>query len=258
MRGDAEERRHGVDGSDRLDLLQITLIVRDLEATERAFREALGLEVAFRDPGVDLWGLENIVLPMGTTFIEILAPTRAGTPGGRHLDRQGGDGGYMVILQTRDLAPWRRRIEALGLRVAFEMETQEPADGDAWAGIHLHPGDTGGMMISLDCPSPPESWAGAGPRWREHVRQDVVDGLVGIALRSDDPERLARRWGQVLDRAVQTEDGALRIELDRGWIDFVAGRGDEVEGLAAVTLHASDRRRAGETLRLGGVAFRLI
>ena len=45
-----------------LDLLQITLIVRDLPATEKAFQEALGLEVAFRDPGVDLWGLENVVL----------------------------------------------------------------------------------------------------------------------------------------------------------------------------------------------------
>ena len=92
-------------GTGRLDLLQITLIVRDLPAAEKAFHDALGLEVAFRDPGVDLWGLENVVLPMGTTFIEILAPTREDTPGGRHLDRQGGDGGYMVILQTRDLAP---------------------------------------------------------------------------------------------------------------------------------------------------------
>ena len=57
----------------RLELLQITLIVRDLRAMELAFHEALGLEVAFRDPSVDLWGLENVVLPMGSTFIEILA-----------------------------------------------------------------------------------------------------------------------------------------------------------------------------------------
>ena len=140
-----------------LDLLQITLVVHDLAATERSFAEALGLEVAFRDPSVDLWGLINIVLPMGDSFIEILSPTRPDTPGGRHLERQGGDGGYMVILQTRDLGPWRKRVEALGLRVAFEAETRDAEDGQDWAGIHLHPSDTGGMMISLDQPDPPDS-----------------------------------------------------------------------------------------------------
>jgi len=192
-------------GTGRLDLLQITLVVRDMPATELAFHEALGLEVAFRDPSVDLWGLENVVLPMGTTFIEILAPTRENTPGGRHLDRQGGDGGYMVILQTPDVAPWRERIDALGLRVAFEMKTEEPADGDSWEGIHLHPNDTGGMMISFDNPQPTTSWAGAGPDWRDHIRQDVVDGLVAITLRSPDPGKLAARWGEVLDREVRIE-----------------------------------------------------
>ena len=186
----------------RLDLLQITLVVRDLAATEAAFAEALGLEVAFRDPSVDLWGLENIVLPMGTTFIEILSPKRADTPGGRHLDRQGGDGGYMVILQTRDLTPWRERIKALGLRVAFEDTTKDEEHGQNWSGIHLHPRDTGGMMISLDQPDPPDSWVGAGPVWREHICQDVVDGLAGIELRSPDPGALARRC------ASGTADGA--------------------------------------------------
>ena len=58
-----------MDATGRLELLQITLIVRDLPAAEKAFQEKLGLEVAFRDPGVDLWGLENVVLPMGKTFL---------------------------------------------------------------------------------------------------------------------------------------------------------------------------------------------
>lgn len=245
----------------RLDLLQITLVVRDMPATEKAFHAALGLEVAFRDPSVDLWGLENVVLPMGTTFIEILSPTRDNTPGGRHLDRQGGDGGYMVILQTPDLAPWRERIDALGLRVAFEMKTEEPADGDSWEGIHLHPNDTGGMMISFDNPQPTTSWAGAGPDWREHIRQDVVDGLVAITLRSPEPDKLASRWGEVLDREVVVggaSGDASRIELDQGAVEFIATRAGELEGLARVDLHATDRARAGQTIPLAGVEFRLV
>ena len=241
----------------RLDLLQITLVVEDLVETEEAFVKALGLEVAFRDPSVDLWGLENIVLPMGTTFIEILSPKRADTPGGRHLARQGGDGGYMVILQTRDLAPWRERIGELDLRIAFEANTRDEEHGQHWAGIHLHPRDTGGMMISLDCPDPPDSWAGAGPKWRDHIRQDVVRGLLGIELKSPDPERLAARWAEVLKRSVDREGEKLRVALDQGVVEFVACGQDEIEGLSAITLEASDRGRVGEKMKLGGVEFQL-
>ncbi len=243
----------------RLELLQITLVVGELDAVERDLAEAYGLEVAFRDPSVDLWGLENIVLPMGTTFIEVLRPKRPDTPGGRHLARQGGDGGYMVILQTRDLEPWRARIERLGVRIAFEAESRDEEHGQHWAGLHLHPRDTGGMMISLDRPDPPDSWAGAGPDWRAHVRQDVVDGLVGIVLASPDPGRLAARWGEVLERAPKREaDGGLTLALDRGTIGFVASADGTFEGLRAVRLHASDRSRAGELRRIGGVEFELV
>ena len=242
----------------RLDLLQITLVVRDLAATEAAFTEALGLEVAFRDPSVDLWGLENIVLPMGTTFIEILSPKRPDTPGGRHLDRQGGDGGYMVILQTRDLAPWRQRIKNLDLRVAFEAETRDSEDGQDWEGIHLHPNDTGGMMISLDQPDPPDSWAGAGPNWRSYIRQDVVRGLAGIELRSPDPDRLASRWADVLDRPLIDSGKTLRLLLDQGEVGFVDGKRDAPEGLHAVELQATDRSRVGERAMLGGIEVRFV
>jgi hypothetical protein len=239
----------------RLDLLQITLIVEDLVVTEEAFEEALGLRVAFRDPSVDLWGLENIVLPMGTTFIEILSPKRADTPGGRHLARQGGDGGYMVILQTRDLAPWRPQIEATGVRVAFEATTQDAEDGQDWSGIHLHPGDTGGMMISLDQPDPPDSWAGAGPAWRDFICQNVVDGLEGIELRGPNPDELAKRWSEVLGRPLQA-DG--RIHLEKGSVAFRETTPGEVEGLSGVELHTVERKRRGELLKLGGIDFRLV
>ncbi len=135
-----------------LELLQITLVVADLAPTA-CLRRVLCVSSRFRDPERrSLGSREHRAADGRTTFIEILSPKRPDTPGGRHLERQGGDGGYMVILQTRDLAPWRERIERLGLRIAFEAETQDAEDGQDWSGIHLHPSDTGGMMISLDLP----------------------------------------------------------------------------------------------------------
>ncbi|MBK7950518.1 MAG: VOC family protein [Deltaproteobacteria bacterium] len=243
-----------------LALLQITLVVRDLARAEAEFADRLGLRVAFRDPSVATWGLENIVLPMGDTFFEILAPTRPDTPGGRHLDRQG-DGGYMVILATRELAAHRARVQSLGIRIVLDQETRGHADGQDWAGIHLHPADTGGLMISFDEPDPPDSWVGAGPHWRDFVANDVVEGLVGITLRSDDPARLARRWSEVLGRPLDARvaDAAVaRIALDRGEIAFRGlEAGEAGEGLAAIRLVASDPRRRGERFALAGVGIEL-
>lgn len=239
-----------------LALLQITLIVRDLARVEREFAEQLGLRVAFRDPSVATWGLENIVLPMGETFFEILSPTRPDTPGGRHIARQG-DGGYMVILQTRALAAHRARVAGLGVRIVLDQETRGTADGQDWAGIHLHPADTGGLMISFDEPDPPDSWVGAGPHWRDFVSNDVVTGLVGIMLRSADPARLARRWAEVLGRPLSA-DGS-RIALDRGTLDFRAFEAGEChEGLAGVRLSASDPKRRGARFALAGVQIELV
>jgi catechol 2,3-dioxygenase-like lactoylglutathione lyase family enzyme len=241
--------------SPRLDLLQITLIVEDLEKTLRDFEDALGLRVTFRDPGVGLWGLENAVLPMGTTFIELLSPLREDTPGGRHLARQGGDGGYMVILQTDDLDVWRAPLEANGVRIAWEGSTHDEEHGLRWSGLHLHPRDTGGMMISLDRPDPPDSWAGAGPHWQKDIVQDVVDALVAIELGGVDPGTLAARWAQTLDRPL---DPSGSIALDRGSIAFGAAKEGANEGLSGVSLRAVDRARVGETIRLGGVSFHLV
>ena len=235
-------------------LLQITLIVEDLPSTESRFRDVLGLEVAFRDPGVAQWGLENAVLPLGTTFIELLSPTSADAPGARHLARQGGDGGYMVILQVDALDPWRAPLGEAGVRIAWEGETSGTVHGADWAGFHLHPRDTGGLMISLDRPDPPDSWAGAGPDWRDFVRQDVVDGLVAIELESLDPERLGDRWAQVLGRE---RDGEGRLVLDAGSIGFRSSEAGR-EGLAAVRLRAVDRARAGADVTLGGTRFEFV
>lgn len=239
-----------------LELLQITLIVADLTRAEADFERLLGLRVAFRDPSVATWGLENIVLPMGTTFFEILSPKRADTSGGRHIARQG-DGGYMVILQTRgQLAGHRARVAGLGVRIVLDQETRGSADGQDWAGIHLHPADTGGMMISFDEPDPPDSWVGAGPRWRDFISNRVVTGLVGIELRSPEPERLARRWSEVLGRPL-VADG--RLVLDRGEIAFRGlESGERIEGLAGVRLSASDPKRRGESFALAGVCVELV
>jgi hypothetical protein len=210
-------------------LRQIALVARELEPVVGDLCAVLGLEVCYRDPGVAEFGLHNALMPIGTSFLEVVSPVREGTTAGRLLERRGGDGGYMVIVQTDDLEADRKRMAELGVRVVWKVDLSDAAT------IHLHPRDVGAAIVSLDAMRPPESWRWAGPDWRKHVRGDVTRALVGAELQSPDPEALAKRWAQVFARPVSAgPDGSHVIPLDFGTLRFVRasdGRGEGVSGI---------------------------
>jgi hypothetical protein len=246
-------------------LRQIALVARRLEPAVEELCGVLGIDVGYRDPGVGVFGLENAVMPVGDTFLEVVSPVKADTTAGRLLERRRGDGGYMVILQTDDLARERARIAQLGVRVVWEAKLSDAA------AIHLHPRDVGGAIVSFDWMDPPESWKWAGPQWKSHVRGDRSAALVGAELQSADPARMAARWSQVLGApATQGRGGVHEIALDGSWIRFVPERDDRGEGVSGVDLRAADsaailqaaRERglaeADGAIVLGGTRFRLV
>ena len=207
---------------------QVALVARDLEPLVADLCAVLGIEVAYRDPGVGAFGLENAVMPVGDAFLEVVAPTRADTTAGRFLERRGGDAGYMVIIQSDDLEADRRRVEELGVRVVWETRFPDIAT------IHLHPRDVGGAILSLDVARPPESWRWAGPDWPSHVRTDVTSGITGVELRAADAADLACRWGQVLGQpARRTEVDHWEIALAGGGLRFDAAGDGADEGFVA-------------------------
>lgn len=219
-------------------LRQIAFVAADLEPAVEDLCEVLGIEVGYRDPGVEAFGLVNAVMPMGDTFLEVVSPDRPGTTAGRLLERRQGDGGYMVIVQTEELDGDRKRVEELGVRIVWEVTLDDAA------AIHLHPRDVGGAILSLDAMQPPESWRWAGPRWREHVRGDVTSSIVGAELQMSDPEATARRWSHVLNRpAAPRDDGAHEIALDAGRIRFVPHADDRGDGLSGLLVSAPDPER---------------
>jgi hypothetical protein len=252
-----------------LRLRQIALVARELAPVVEEIRDVFGLEVAYRDPAVSAFGLENAVFPVGRQFLEVVAPVRGRTAAGRYLERRGGDGGYMVILQCDDHAPRKRRVAALGIRKAFEHD--EPA----YRIMQLHPRDTGGSFLEIDEQIGGEAmdgpWQPAGPNWRSAVRTGVVRAVAAAEIQSPDPAALARRWSEILEVAVGPDDvSQVALRLDDGSIRFVEDRDGRGEGLGGVDLVATDRgraleaaerrgRRAGDDLVLVcGVRFRLI
>src|SRR5690242_10705774 len=191
-----------------LRLRQICLVARALEPAIADLAHIFGLEVCYRDGNVARYGLVNALLPISSAFLEVVAPTREGTAAGRYLERRHGDGGYMVIIDCDDIERRRARMAGIGVRIA------NPLDYGAYAGLQLHPGDTGGAMLELNHTPGGEPLDGpyhpAGPDWQKGVRTEVTVALLAAELQGPDPERLARRWSDILERPLgRGPSGAL-------------------------------------------------
>jgi hypothetical protein len=219
-------------------LRQVVLVARDLEPVEQDLCGVLGIEVCFRDPNVGVFGLKNAVMPVGDTFLEVVSPVTAEATAARYLDRRGGDGGYMVIVQCDDLEADRKRVRELGVRVVWSIDLPEIS------ATHLHPRDVGGAILSLDASRPPGSWLWAGTEWDKAMRTDVTDTIKGVEIQGDDPATLARRWAEVLgQRIIRNQGAGYRVNLDKSFIDFVKDSDGRGEGLTGITVKATDRKK---------------
>jgi Glyoxalase-like domain len=214
----------------RLRLRQVALVATDLDAAEQAITADLGVELCFRDPGVGVFGLRNALYPIGHQLLEVVSPVEPGTTAGRYLERRGGDGGYMVILETDErLDRLRNRLTDLDVRVVFEAVVP------GITGLHLHPRDVGGAILSIDRTDEWGEWPWAGPDWRRHVSTRMVAAIAVVDIAATDPPQMAARWAAVLDRPVAADGRS--IVLDEGTLRFVPadpGRGEGVAGIELV------------------------
>ncbi len=252
-----------------LRLRQICLVASELEPAVADLEAVFGIATCFHDPGVEKFGLVNALLPIGNNFLEVVAPFRDGTAAGRYIERRGGDGGYIVILQCDDIPERLARCEKLGVRIVNHM------DYGTYEGLQLHPRDTGGSMLetswSAGNGAPDGPWHPAGKTWQEAVKTDRVSAMTAAELQSDDPDALAARWGEILDVTPQPiTDGVTLLPLENAVLRFVLARDGRGEGLGEVDIHVSDRDAVlaaakarncptdGDVVTVCGTRFRLI
>ena len=254
-----------------IQLRQICLVAEKLAPVIADLTEILDLEACFIDPGVKVFGLENTLLPIGRNFLEVVAPIRANTAGGRYLQRRGGDGGYMVITQadTREAqAAVRNQAQANGVRVAYEH------DQEGWNLCQLHPGDMIAAFLEVEWDRHEDlagHWMPAGGSgWESKVRQGVTKDMVGVELQGEDPAKLADLWSRVLGIGLEDADGVPTLTLNNANLSFVQamdGRGPGLSGLSLEVHNLEDvktRARArGRPIKedkvdIGGVWFHLI
>ena len=252
-------------------LRQVALVAAKLEPVVADFRAVLGLDVAYRDPEVAVFGLVNAVLPVGDEFLEVVEPVTADASAGRYLKRRGGDAGYMVILQADDALPHRVRMAARGVRNIAEMTTPK------YTFTHFHPGDFGGVLASIDSVggvadhlAPDGDWPPAGADWRAHPSVPDTLGLDGVAIQAKDPMAAARHWAGHLDATVEETAQGPTIRLDRGHIRFVAPVDADGTGVVGLDIRVRDpghnislARSRGlpvteNAVRIGGVSVNLV
>lgn len=231
-----------------LRMRQICLVAEDLDTIEAHLRGVFGLDICYRDEGVGVFGLHNFLMPVGDNFLEVVSPLRPGTAGGRFLQRRGGDGGYMVIMQCGDIAARRAHIAELGIRLVSD------SPGQRSDGIQLHPKDVPGAIAELrwnegdDDPAGP--WHPAGPNWLPAQRTDVIRRMAAAELQSDNPQAMAARWSEVLQRPlVENAAGQPTIALDDAHLRFVQATDGRGDGLAALDIEAVDRPRIIQAAR---------
>jgi hypothetical protein len=216
-----------------MKIRQIALVAEDLLPVKKTLFEVLGLKEAYVDEGVGEFGLQNIVMTIGDTFLEVVSPVQDGTTAGRLLKRRGGDGGYMVIVQVEDINREKARLAETDIRIAWEVDMGRART------VHLHPRDVTGALPSLDEMVPPEAWYWAGPDWQSRAATQV-SAITGAQLQTADPLGSAERWSLAFGKGLTTRDGAPVLELDDTQVRFVKSEDGRGDGLQAIDLRAPD------------------
>src|SRR5205809_6977919 len=84
------------------DIVELSVVVRDLDAAAARFTRLFGLSVHRRDTS-ERFGFKNAILPTGIGHIELLQPTDPGKAVGKFLAKRG-EGVYLVGFECADVA----------------------------------------------------------------------------------------------------------------------------------------------------------
>ncbi len=234
-------------------LRQVALIAREIEPVAKQLGEVFDLKVGFRDPGVEVFGLTNVVMPVGGEFLEVVSPFRDDASGARYLNRRGGDAGYMVILQDEDAFAHRERLEAKGVRLIAKSPR------GSYRYTHFHPGDCAGVLMSIDSVDGDAAWRErksdwppAGPEWRAHESGQSL-GIAAVTIQSKNPVGACERWCELLDASARTGGDTLEIPLERGVIRFSPPLDADGTGVVALDIEVKDPAAALQRARGAGL-----
>jgi methylmalonyl-CoA/ethylmalonyl-CoA epimerase len=122
----------------------VALAVADLDAAIAHYREVWGIEVSHREK-VEDEGVEEAMLPLGDTFLQLVAPTGEETTVGRFLANRG-EGMHHLAYEVDDLARTLEDLKAKGVQLIDEVPRR---GGRGHLVAFVHPKSNHGLLVEL-------------------------------------------------------------------------------------------------------------
>jgi methylmalonyl-CoA epimerase len=127
-----------------VDIDHLGIAVDDLEGSVERYRRTLGVEPSHRER-VEDQGVEEVLFPAGTSFIQLLGSLGADTPVGRFLATRG-PGVHHVAYRVDDVAASLDRLRGQGVRLVDEVPRRGSRDTLI---AFVHPKEMGGVLVEL-------------------------------------------------------------------------------------------------------------
>ena len=122
----------------------IALAVADLDAAIAHYREVWGIEVTHRET-VEDQGVEEAMLPLGDTFLQLIAPANDETTVGRFLASRG-EGLHHLAYEVDDLPRTLEDLRAKGMQLIDEVPRR---GGRGHLVAFVHPKGNHGLLVEL-------------------------------------------------------------------------------------------------------------
>jgi methylmalonyl-CoA/ethylmalonyl-CoA epimerase len=122
----------------------VAIAVRDLESAIAYYHDTYGVDVEHREV-VESDGVEEALLKVADSYVQLLTPVRDDSPVARYLDKRG-EGIHHVAYRVESCAEALERVKAEGHRVIDES----PRPGSRGTTVaFIHPKTAFGTLIEL-------------------------------------------------------------------------------------------------------------
>ncbi|MEA2451788.1 MAG: methylmalonyl-CoA/ethylmalonyl-CoA epimerase [Actinomycetota bacterium] len=122
----------------------VALAVEDLDKAVQHYADVWGLEVSHRER-VEDQGVEEAMLPLGESFLQLLGPTSPDTTVGRFIATRG-EGLHHIAYEVDDLEGALAELKAKGVRLIDEAPRK---GGRGHMVAFVHPKGNHGLLVEL-------------------------------------------------------------------------------------------------------------
>jgi methylmalonyl-CoA/ethylmalonyl-CoA epimerase len=126
------------------NLDHVALAVQDLDATLAELRRLFGVEPLSREI-VEEQGVEEAMVPIGGSYLQILQPLSSNTPVGRFIERRG-EGLHHIAIAVASIDEALRHLKQEGARL---VDSEARVGGGGHRIAFVHPAAVASTLIEL-------------------------------------------------------------------------------------------------------------